>query len=154
RIVLDDTKSLKALATVKLEPNSRMLSDISTKQIDFRLSCAPSNDVPLGWIISLQNDLECHLFQKGLETTGGASANLSVLSTITSILGYNLYCAKTRMFCAGSSMYKDKLENTAFGPKLVATTEDDKPVARYGLLVKKERMEIKSWLVLKSESGR
>ncbi|GKC74558.1 hypothetical protein Tco_1120441, partial [Tanacetum coccineum] len=252
RIVLDDTKSLKALATVKLEPNSRMLSDMSTKQTDFRLSCAPSNDVPLGWIVSLQsaevddrlnydlntvtdawneqppipnshrnvadavcrnvakvdeksiykestpvahiavnkvfynvaipstltleyrvsdlsskhlnvnarplykigfiraevlsikmimlrskeqlivlgllallshclvlehiahdrhkvlerdrcrsttvNDLECHLLQKGLETTGGASANLSVLSTIASILGYNLHCAKTR-FC-------------------------------------------------------
>ncbi|GJR58950.1 probable WRKY transcription factor 40 [Tanacetum coccineum] len=32
RIVSDDTKSLKALATVKLEPNSRMLSDMSTKQ--------------------------------------------------------------------------------------------------------------------------
>ncbi|GKC89822.1 hypothetical protein Tco_1150471, partial [Tanacetum coccineum] len=37
RIVSDDTKSLKALATVKLEPNSRMLSDMSTKQTDFRL---------------------------------------------------------------------------------------------------------------------
>ncbi|GKE67212.1 hypothetical protein Tco_1521373, partial [Tanacetum coccineum] len=31
RIVSDDTKSLKALATIKLEPNSRMLSDMSTK---------------------------------------------------------------------------------------------------------------------------
>nr|GFA30210.1 probable serine/threonine-protein kinase Cdc7 [Tanacetum cinerariifolium] len=55
RIVSNDTKSLKALATIKLEPNSRMLLDMSTKQIDFRLSCAPSNDVPLGWIVSLQS---------------------------------------------------------------------------------------------------
>ena len=54
RIVSDDTKSLKALATVKLKPNSRMLSDMSTKQTEFRLSCAPSNDLPLGWIVSLQ----------------------------------------------------------------------------------------------------
>ncbi|GJS43716.1 RNA-directed DNA polymerase, eukaryota, reverse transcriptase zinc-binding domain protein [Tanacetum coccineum] len=72
---------------------------------------------------TLKNDLECHLLQNGLETTGGASANLSLLSSIASILGCNLHCAKTR--------------NTAFGSKLVATAEDDKPVARYGLLVKK-----------------
>ncbi|GJU71621.1 mediator of RNA polymerase II transcription subunit 14 [Tanacetum coccineum] len=84
-----------------------------------------------------ENDLECHLLQKGLQTTGGASTNLSVLSTIAFILGYNLHCAKTRKFCADSSMYKDKLENMAFGPKLVATAEDDKPVARYGLFLKK-----------------
>ena len=46
-------------------------------------------------------------------------------------------------------MYKDKLENTAFGPKLVATAEDDKIVAKHALLVKK-RMEIESRLVQKS----
>ncbi|PWA74981.1 pyrophosphate-fructose-6-phosphate-phosphotransferase alpha1 [Artemisia annua] len=46
-------------------------------------------------------------------------------------------------------MYKDKLENTAFGSKLVATAEYDKLVTKYGLLVKK-RMEIEIQLVQKS----
>ncbi|PWA96343.1 hypothetical protein CTI12_AA041070 [Artemisia annua] len=45
RTVSDDMNSLKALATVKLEPNSVKLADMSTKQTDFRLSQAPSNDV-------------------------------------------------------------------------------------------------------------
>lgn len=45
RIVSDDMKGLKALATVKLEPNSVKLADMSTKQTDVRLSHAPSNDV-------------------------------------------------------------------------------------------------------------
>ncbi|GKA00807.1 hypothetical protein Tco_0673472, partial [Tanacetum coccineum] len=35
---------------------------------------------------TLKNDLECHLLQNGLETTGGASGNLSLLSSIASIL--------------------------------------------------------------------
>ncbi|GKD82683.1 hypothetical protein Tco_1349522, partial [Tanacetum coccineum] len=42
KIDSDDMKSLKALATVKLEPNSVKLADMSTKQTDLR---APSSDV-------------------------------------------------------------------------------------------------------------
>lgn len=47
-----------------------------------------------------------------------------------------------------SCLYKDKLEKTAFGCKLVATVEDEQLVAKYGVLVKK-RMEIENRLVQK-----
>ncbi|GKA35025.1 ARM repeat superfamily protein [Tanacetum coccineum] len=101
---------------------------------------------------------------------GGPSTNLSLLSYIASIFGCNVYtvqrpdsaslgvalrvvhgwlCKSKGSFVPISSMYKDKLENTTFGSKLVATAEDDKLVAKYGLLVKKQ-MEIESWLVQKS----
>ncbi|KAI3703826.1 hypothetical protein L1987_74021 [Smallanthus sonchifolius] len=45
-------------------------------------------------------------------------------------------------------MYKDKLQNTSCGCKLVATAEDDKLVAKCAVLVKK-RMEIENLLVQK-----
>ncbi|GJU77599.1 putative reverse transcriptase domain-containing protein [Tanacetum coccineum] len=51
---------------------------------------------------TLKNDLECHLLQNGLETTGGASANLSILSSIASILGCNLHYEKTRSFVSNT----------------------------------------------------
>ncbi|GJW48505.1 xylulose kinase [Tanacetum coccineum] len=106
---------------------------------------------------------------KRIIATGGASANLSLLSSIASIFGCNVYtvqrpdsaslgaalraahgwlCKNKGSFVPISSMYKDKLENTAFGSKLVATAEDDKLVTKYGLLMKK-RMEIESRLVQK-----
>ncbi|GKA40115.1 histone-lysine N-methyltransferase ATX2-like protein isoform X1 [Tanacetum coccineum] len=57
-------------------------------------------------------------------------------------------CKSKGSFVPISSMCKDKLENTAFGSRLVATAEDAKLV-KYGLLVKKQ-MEIESWLIQKS----
>ncbi|PWA71648.1 xylulose kinase-2 [Artemisia annua] len=107
---------------------------------------------------------------KRIIATGGASANLSLLSSIASIFGCNVYtvqrpdsaslgaalraahgwlCKSKGSFVPVSSMYKDKLEKTVFGLKLVATAEDDKLVAKYALLVKK-RMEIEGRLVQKS----
>ncbi|GJR87872.1 xylulose kinase [Tanacetum coccineum] len=109
---------------------------------------------------------------KRIIATGGASANFSLLSSIASIFGCNVYtvqrpdcaslgaalraaiahgwlCKSKISFVPISSMCKDKLDNTAFGSKLVATAEDDKLVVKYGLLVKKQ-MEIESWLVQKS----
>ncbi|GJZ88692.1 hypothetical protein Tco_0660474, partial [Tanacetum coccineum] len=99
---------------------------------------------------------------KRIIATGGASANFSLLSSMPSIFSYyaslgaalraaiahGWLCKSKRSFVPISSMCKDKLDNTAFGSKLVATTEDDKLV-KYGLLVKKQ-MEIESWLVQKS----
>ncbi|GJZ98045.1 hypothetical protein Tco_0670498 [Tanacetum coccineum] len=113
----------------------------------------------------MQKDLECHLLQNGLETNGGASANLSLLSSIAFILGYSAslgvalraahgwLCKSKGSFVPISSMYKDKLENTAFGSKLVATAEDDKPVARYGLLVKKNEWRWRVGLFRYPKSG-
>ncbi|KAJ0777396.1 putative xylulokinase [Helianthus annuus] len=106
---------------------------------------------------------------KRIIATGGASANHSILTSIASIFGCNVYtvqrpdsaslgaalraahgwlCNRNGGFVPISCLYKDRLENTAFGSKLVATVEDDKLVAKYGVLVKK-RMEIENQLVQK-----
>lgn len=57
-------------------------------------------------------------------------------------------CKSKGSFVPISSMYKDKLDKTAFETKLVATAQDDGLVAKYGQLVKK-RMEIENQLVHK-----
>ncbi|KAI3760732.1 hypothetical protein L1987_51131 [Smallanthus sonchifolius] len=106
---------------------------------------------------------------KRIIATGGASANHSILNSIASIFGCNVYtvqrpdsaslgaalraahgwlCKSKGGFVPISCMYKDKLQNTSFGCKLVATAEDDKLVAKYAVLVKK-RMEIENRLVQK-----
>ncbi|GKB20794.1 xylulose kinase [Tanacetum coccineum] len=103
---------------------------------------------------------------KRIITTGGVFANFSLLSSIASIFGCNVYtlqrpdfaslgaalrtahswlCKSKGSFVPISSMCKDKLENTTFGSKLIATDEDDKLLVKYGILVKK--MEIESFLV-------
>lgn len=106
---------------------------------------------------------------KRIIATGGASANHSILSSMASIFGCNVYtvqtsdsaslgaalraahgwlCEKKGSFVPISCMYKDDLEKAAFGCKLVATVEDNELVAKYALLVKK-RMEIENRLVQK-----
>ncbi|KAD6119587.1 hypothetical protein E3N88_10858 [Mikania micrantha] len=126
-----------------------------------------------GQILSMR----CHAERFGMPSppkriiaTGGASANHSILSTIASIFGCNVYtvqrpdsasagaalraahgwlCNNNGGFVPISWMYKDKLEKTAFGCKLVATAEEDgELVAKYAFLVRK-RMEIENQLVQK-----
>ncbi|XP_076902259.1 xylulose kinase 2-like [Bidens hawaiensis] len=106
---------------------------------------------------------------KRIIATGGASANHSILTSIASIFGCNVYtvqrpdsaslgaalraahgwlCKNNGGFVPISCLYKDKLEKTMFGCKLVASVEDEQLVAKYGVLVKK-RMEIENRLVQK-----
>nr|XP_043635781.1 xylulose kinase 2 [Erigeron canadensis]XP_043635782.1 xylulose kinase 2 [Erigeron canadensis] len=106
---------------------------------------------------------------KRIIATGGASANHGILRELANIFGCNVHtvqrpdsaslgaalraahgwlCNNKGSFVPITSMYKEKLEKTAFGCKLVATAEDDKLVAKYALLVKK-RMEIENQLVHK-----
>ncbi|XP_048332198.2 xylulose kinase 2 [Ziziphus jujuba] len=106
---------------------------------------------------------------KRIIATGGASTNQSILSSIASIFGCDIYtvqrpdsaslgaalraahgwlCNKNGTFVPISSMYKDKLENTSLGCKLAAKAGDQQLVSKYGLLMKK-RMEIENRLVEK-----
>ncbi|XP_071737646.1 xylulose kinase 2-like [Rutidosis leptorrhynchoides] len=106
---------------------------------------------------------------KRIIATGGASANITILSELAIVFGCNVHtvqrpdsaslgaalraahgwlCKNKGKFVPISRLYKDKQEKTAFGCKLVATAKDDKLVAKYGLLVKK-RMEIENRLVQK-----
>lgn len=106
---------------------------------------------------------------KRIIATGGASANHTILKELPTIFGCNVHtvqrpdsaslgaalraahgwlCKNKGSFVPISCMYKDKLEKTAFGCKLVATTQDDELVAKYAVLVKK-RMEIENSLVKK-----
>uniref|UniRef100_A0A5B7AUY8 Xylulose kinase n=1 Tax=Davidia involucrata TaxID=16924 RepID=A0A5B7AUY8_DAVIN len=106
---------------------------------------------------------------KRIIATGGASANNSILSSIASIFGGDVYtvqrpdsaslgaalraahgwlCNKRGSFVPISCMYKDKLENTSLGCKLAVTAGDKELVTKYGLLMKK-RMEIENRLVEK-----
>lgn len=104
---------------------------------------------------------------KRIIATGGASANQSILSSIASIFGCDVYtvqrtdsaslggalraahgwlCNKKGSFVPFSSMYKDKLEKSSLGCKLSATAGDQKLVSKYALLMKK-RIEIENRLV-------
>ncbi|KAL7611617.1 hypothetical protein Lser_V15G08911 [Lactuca serriola] len=106
---------------------------------------------------------------KRIIATGGASANHTILTSIASIFGCNVYtvqrpdsaslgaalraahgwvCKNKGSFVPISYLYKDKLEKTAFGCKAVATitAQDNELVAKYALFMKK-RMEIENRLV-------
>ncbi|CAH1438694.1 unnamed protein product [Lactuca virosa] len=106
---------------------------------------------------------------KRIIATGGASANHTILTSIASIFGSNVYtvqrpdsaslgaalraahgwvCENKGSFVPISYLYKDKLEKTAFGCKAVATitAQDNELVAKYALFMKK-RMEIENRLV-------
>ncbi|KAL8490302.1 hypothetical protein ACS0TY_025993 [Phlomoides rotata] len=106
---------------------------------------------------------------KRIIATGGASANNSILSSIASIFGCNVYkvqssdsasmgaalraahgwlCDKNGNFVPISSMYMDKLEMTSLNCKLAAPAGDQQLVSKYALLMKK-RVEIENRLVEK-----
>lgn len=106
---------------------------------------------------------------KRIIATGGASANTSILTSIASIFGSNVYtvqrpdsaslgaalraahgwlCNKNGRFVHISGMYKDKLEKTSLGCKLAVTAEDQELAGKYTLLMKR-RMEIENRLVEK-----
>ncbi|KAF3441120.1 hypothetical protein FNV43_RR15031 [Rhamnella rubrinervis] len=106
---------------------------------------------------------------KRIIATGGASANHSILSSIASIFGCNVYtvqrpdsaslggalraahgwlCSNNGSFVPISCMYKDKLEKTSLSCKLSATAGDQQLVSKYGVLMKK-RTEIENRLVEK-----
>ncbi|KAE8657027.1 U4/U6 small nuclear ribonucleoprotein PRP4-like protein-like [Hibiscus syriacus] len=100
--------------------------------------------------------------------TGGASANKSILSSIASIFGSDIYtvkrpdsaslgaalraahgwvCNKKGSFVPISQMYKD-LDKTSLSCKLSMAAGDQELVSRYALLMKK-RMELENKLVQK-----
>ncbi|PIN10082.1 Sugar (pentulose and hexulose) kinase [Handroanthus impetiginosus] len=106
---------------------------------------------------------------KRIIATGGASANNSILSSVASIFGCNVYtiqssdsasmgaalraahgwlCNKKGNFVPISCMYVDKLEKTSLNCKLAATAGDQQLVSKYALLMKK-RVEIENRLVQK-----
>uniref|UniRef100_A0A9I9DKD2 Xylulose kinase n=1 Tax=Cucumis melo TaxID=3656 RepID=A0A9I9DKD2_CUCME len=101
--------------------------------------------------------------------TGGASANETILSSIASIFGSDVYtvqrsdsaslgaalraahgwlCNKKGSFVPISTMYKDKLEKTSLACKLSVAAGDQDLVSKYVVLMKK-RIEIENSLVLK-----
>ncbi|TYI28266.1 hypothetical protein ES332_A05G232500v1 [Gossypium tomentosum] len=105
---------------------------------------------------------------KRIIATGGASANKSILSSIASIFGCDIYtvqrpdsaslgaalraahgwlCNKRGSFVPISCMYKD-LDKTSLSCKLSMAAEDQKLVSKYALLMKK-RMELENHLVKK-----
>lgn len=104
---------------------------------------------------------------KRIIATGGASANQSILNSIASIFGSDVYtverpdsaslgaalraahgwlCNKKGTFVPISDMYKDKLDKTSLRCKLAATAKDVQLVSKYGLFLKK-RIEIENRLV-------
>ncbi|RVX22446.1 Xylulose kinase [Vitis vinifera] len=106
---------------------------------------------------------------KRIIATGGASANHSILKSIASIFGCDVYtvqrpdsaslgaalraahgwlCNTRGKFVPTSCLYKDKLEKTSLSCKLAVTAGDKPLVSKYGLLMKK-RMEIEKHLVQK-----
>uniref|UniRef100_A0A5B7C7R3 Putative xylulose kinase n=1 Tax=Davidia involucrata TaxID=16924 RepID=A0A5B7C7R3_DAVIN len=106
---------------------------------------------------------------KRIIATGGASANHSILSSIASIFGCDVYtvqrsdsaslgaalraahgwlCNKRGSFVPISCMYNDKLEKTSLSCKLSATAGDQELVTKYAWLMKK-RIEIENRLVQK-----
>ncbi|WOH07001.1 hypothetical protein DCAR_0626430 [Daucus carota subsp. sativus] len=101
--------------------------------------------------------------------TGGASANDSILSSIASIFGCNVYtvqrpdsaslgaalraahgwlCNKKGKFVPISDMYKSKLDKTSLGCKLAVSAGDKELITKYGFVMKK-RMEIENRLAQK-----
>ncbi|XP_050213532.1 xylulose kinase 2 [Mercurialis annua] len=106
---------------------------------------------------------------KRIIATGGASTNHSILNSVASIFGCDVYtvqrpdsaslgaalraahgwmCNKKGSFVAIASLYKDKLENSALSCKLSINGGSSKLVSKYALLMKK-RMEIENRLVEK-----
>ncbi|XP_058069587.1 xylulose kinase 2-like [Magnolia sinica] len=106
---------------------------------------------------------------KRLIATGGASANKSILSAITSIFGCDVYtvqrpdsaslggalraahgwlCNNAGSFVPISCMYENKLEKTSLACKLSMPAGDQQIVSKYTVLMKK-RMEIEDRLVKK-----
>lgn len=106
---------------------------------------------------------------KRIIATGGASANTTILSSIASIFGSNVYtvqrpdsaslgaalraahgwlCNRKGSFLPIWFMYRDKLEKSALNCKLAVTAGDQELVAKYALLMKK-RVEIEKSLVQK-----
>ncbi|KAJ7958858.1 putative Xylulose kinase [Quillaja saponaria] len=104
---------------------------------------------------------------KRLIATGGASANNSILSSIASIFGCDVYtvqrpdsaslgaalraahgwlCNNKGSFVPISSMYADKLEMTSLSCKLSVTAGDQQLASRYALLMKK-RIDLENRLV-------
>lgn len=106
---------------------------------------------------------------KRIIATGGASANHSILHSIASIFGCDVYtvqrpdsaslgaalraahgwvCNKKGTFVPISSMYEGKLEKTSLHCKLAMAAGDQQLVSKYALLMKK-RLEIENRLVQK-----
>ncbi|KAK6160560.1 hypothetical protein DH2020_003941 [Rehmannia glutinosa] len=108
---------------------------------------------------------------KRIIATGGASANDSILGSVASIFGCNVYkvqssgkysasmgaalraahgwlCNKKANFVPISSMYMDKLDKTSLNCKLAVTAGDQLLVSNYTLFMKK-RLEIENRLVQK-----
>ncbi|KAK9270997.1 hypothetical protein L1049_026585 [Liquidambar formosana] len=104
---------------------------------------------------------------KRIIATGGASANHSILSSIASIFGCDVYtvqrpdsaslgaalraahgwmCNTKGSFVPISCLYEDKLEKTSLSCKLSMTAGDQQLVSKYASLMKK-RMEIENRLV-------
>ncbi|XP_028777811.1 xylulose kinase 2-like [Neltuma alba] len=103
--------------------------------------------------------------------TGGASANHSILSTIASIFGCDVYtverpgtdsaslgaalraahgflCSEKGSFIPISDLYMHKLKETSLSCKLSVKAGDEKLVSKYGLFMKK-RIEIENRLIEK-----
>ncbi|XP_054798359.1 xylulose kinase 2-like [Prosopis cineraria] len=101
--------------------------------------------------------------------TGGASANHSLLSSIASIFGCDVYtverpdsaslgaalraahgfvCSEKGSFIPISNLYMHKLEQTSLSCKLSVRAGDEKLVSKYALFMKK-RIEIENRLVQK-----
>ncbi|KAL0439434.1 UNVERIFIED_CONTAM: Xylulose kinase [Sesamum latifolium] len=106
---------------------------------------------------------------KRIIATGGASANNSILGSIASIFGCNVYkiqssdsasmgaalraahgwlCNKKGEFVPISCMYSDKLEKTSLNCELAVAAGDKELVSKYAVLMKK-RVEIENRLVEK-----
>ncbi|KAL6572602.1 Xylulose kinase 2 [Orobanche minor] len=106
---------------------------------------------------------------KRIIATGGASANDSILGSVASIFGCNVYkvqtsdsasmgaalraahgwlCNRKGTFVPISSMYMDRLENTSLNCKLAVAAGEEQLVSKYTLLMKR-RMEIETLLVEK-----
>lgn len=106
---------------------------------------------------------------KRIIATGGASANQSILSSIASIFGCDVYtvkrpdsaslgaalraahgwlCSKKGSFVPISSLYKDNLEKTSLSCKLSVNAGDKQLVSKYALFMEK-RVEIENRLVQK-----
>ncbi|KAL5559881.1 hypothetical protein UlMin_036092 [Ulmus minor] len=106
---------------------------------------------------------------KRIIATGGASANQTILNSIASIFGCDVYtvqrsdsaslgaalraahgwlCNKKGSFVPISKIYVDEPEKTSLSCKLSATAGDQQLVSKYALLMKK-RIEIENRLVEK-----
>ncbi|KAJ6422181.1 hypothetical protein OIU84_027180 [Salix udensis] len=104
---------------------------------------------------------------KRIIATGGASANASILNSLASIFGCDVYtvqqtdsaslggalraahgwlCNQKGSFVPIADLYKDKLEKSALSCKLSVNAGNQELVSKYALLMKK-RMEIESRLV-------